>query len=67
METRQWLEKYWHILPTHFRSLIHREIEFSIANGTAGMKCDVEEWRKALKLPVDDMKQDSKHEGRKTI
>jgi len=42
----------WDKLDMRFKELIHREIKVAIERGSAGMKMDVEEWNKLLKLEV---------------
>lgn len=37
----------------HFNKwFIHKEINKAIENGKAGHNCDIEEWKKILKLPL---------------
>lgn len=52
-DTAGWLQKYWHVLPTHFRQQIHRDIQAAIEGNRAGHDCDIAEWQKVLELPVD--------------
>lgn len=45
------LEKQWPYLKSHDKALIKREIGQAIEDNSAGMACDVSEWRKVLNWP----------------
>jgi len=50
-ETARWMEQYW-LLLAKWHKQIHEDIERAIESGRAGDKCDIEDWRKILRLPV---------------
>ena len=50
----EWLTLYWRIMPENLREQIQSNIRNAIEQDAAGMKCDVEQWKKILDLPVKD-------------
>ena len=51
--TREYLEKWWDVIPEGFRKQIHSDITHAIENGLAGHECDIKEWKKVLSLPIE--------------
>ena len=41
----KWLTLYWHIMPESWRAQIHEDIRKAMEQDTAGMACDVEQWK----------------------
>lgn len=48
-----WLIKYWHLMPPAWKRQIHADIERAIDHKYAGWECDVEQWKRVLKLPLE--------------
>lgn len=46
------LKEHWENLSSFTQDQIQCEIKSAIINNRAGMSCDVEQWKKILKLPV---------------
>jgi hypothetical protein len=53
-ECVEWLTDYWHIMPLGWQEQIQGNIRKAIEQDTAGMACDVEQWKLILELPVRD-------------
>jgi len=44
--------KQWDNIPLGVQKIIQQEVRQAIDNGEAGMKCDVDSWKRILKLKV---------------
>lgn len=44
----------WKDISAYKREMMKHEIQHAIAMGTAGMDCDIEEWKKILQLVADE-------------
>lgn len=53
-ECQEWLEEYWDILPVGYQEQVHRDIRHAIECNMAGDPCDVESWKKVLKLKIKE-------------
>lgn len=51
-ECKDWLHRFWHILPTNWQEQIHGDIRKAIELGHAGHDCDVKNWESVLELPI---------------